>query len=194
MVSSVQLAVTVTICSLICFQLGIKMTNESPKGLRANLLQSYLNDPISDYTFFQSCNKPKVADWTCCCRYAFDCDVYCVQTWKKLLFGLCFFHALIQERRQFGALGWNIPYEFNESDLRISVKQLQVWKRHELHFTVMFKFVFRLFSMSMLKFPMTQYHTWQENVTMVGEWQMIKIGECVCMCACVHFLVCSLSQ
>lgn len=87
---------------------SIKITNEPPKGLRPNLLKNFINDPIADSNFFNSCSLNE-------------------NKWKKLLFSLCFFHVVVEERKKFGPLGWNIPYEFNEADLHLSMRQLKFY-------------------------------------------------------------------
>ncbi|XP_076985169.1 dynein axonemal heavy chain 1 isoform X1 [Tamandua tetradactyla] len=81
-----------------------KMTIEPPRGVKANLLKSYSS--LSD-DFLNSCLK--------------------VAEFKSLLLSLCLFHGNALERRKFGPLGFNIPYEFTDGDLRICISQLKMF-------------------------------------------------------------------
>lgn len=80
-------------------QNGTKMTSEPPKGIQQNVVKSYRSIKDAD---IDACTKP--------------------QAFRRLLWGLCFFNAVILERRKFGPLGWNKAYEFSASDLSISMK------------------------------------------------------------------------
>uniref|UniRef100_T1JI05 Dynein heavy chain AAA lid domain-containing protein n=1 Tax=Strigamia maritima TaxID=126957 RepID=T1JI05_STRMM len=73
-------------------------TAQRIKSQHRSRLHSYSSDPILNPEFFDGCNQEK--------------------PFRKLLY------ALVVERKGFGAIGWNIPYQFNETDLRISTENL----------------------------------------------------------------------
>nr|XP_042114676.1 dynein axonemal heavy chain 14 isoform X2 [Peromyscus maniculatus bairdii] len=87
-------------------QKGVKIAVEPPQGLKSNLLQMFGYGGSGEVTedIFE---KP-------------DCG----PCWKKILFSLCFFNAVVNERNAYGTLGWNIPYKFSSSDLEVSIKML----------------------------------------------------------------------
>jgi dynein heavy chain len=83
-------------------QNGVKINNEPPKGLRANLLQTYTG---MEDAMLEDCKMP--------------------EAYRRLLFGACFFHAIVVERRRFGPIGWNSPYRFMPEDLAVFRRQLK---------------------------------------------------------------------
>ncbi|KAL8211658.1 UNVERIFIED_CONTAM: Dynein heavy chain 9, axonemal [Gekko kuhli] len=80
---------------------SIKITNEPPTGMHANLHKAL--DNFSQDTL-EMCTREN--------------------EFKSILFALCYFHAVVAERRKFGPQGWNRLYPFNTGDLTISVNVL----------------------------------------------------------------------
>ncbi|XP_061708954.1 dynein axonemal heavy chain 8 [Cydia pomonella] len=73
-------------------QMSIKYTCEPPSGIKAGLMRTYdsMSQDFLDYS---------------------DSPYY-----LPLIYTISFLHTVVQERRKFGPLGWNIPYEFNSAD------------------------------------------------------------------------------
>lgn len=73
-------------------QMSIKFTYEPPQGIKAGLIATYsgMNQIMLD-----------------------QCDA---AQYIPLIYVVSFLHSVVQERRKFGPLGWNIPYEFNSAD------------------------------------------------------------------------------
>jgi len=89
-------------------QTSIKMTNEPPRGLCANMMRSF------------DLAMPKD-------KFEGPATTSLDRARRRVLFSLSFFHAVVQERRKFGPLGWNIRYEFNDSDIVTSISVLEMF-------------------------------------------------------------------
>ncbi|CAK9798189.1 Dynein axonemal heavy chain 6 [Anthophora quadrimaculata] len=89
-------------------QNSVKVTNEPPKGLKANIKRALyeLEEEFFEYHHLG-------------------------ENWRRIIFGICFFHAIIQERKKFGPLGWNILYEFNDSDRECCLLNLKLFCVHD---------------------------------------------------------------
>ncbi|XP_076453104.1 dynein axonemal heavy chain 10-like [Babylonia areolata] len=84
-------------------QRSLKVVTEPPNGLKLNLRSTYHKIPA---TALAECKHP---------------------AFSSLVFVLAFFHAVVQERRKYGKIGWNVPYDFNESDFRVCMQILNTY-------------------------------------------------------------------
>uniref|UniRef100_G3U465 Dynein axonemal heavy chain 11 n=1 Tax=Loxodonta africana TaxID=9785 RepID=G3U465_LOXAF len=80
---------------------SIKITNEPPTGMLANLHAALYN---FDQDTLEMCSKE--------------------QEFKSILFSLCYFHACVAGRLRFGPQGWSRSYPFNPGDLTICANVL----------------------------------------------------------------------
>ncbi|XP_010291294.1 PREDICTED: dynein heavy chain 10, axonemal, partial [Phaethon lepturus] len=84
-------------------QKSLKVVTEPPNGLKLNMRATYFRIPQEA---LEQCPHP---------------------AFKSLVYVLAFFHAVVQERRKFGKIGWNVPYDFNESDFQVCMEILNTY-------------------------------------------------------------------
>lgn len=79
--------------------LSLKLRVESLKSIKSNVEETLIDrGAISEQDFEEQGAGPY---------------------WKRLLFSLCFFTAIIRCRNRYGTLGWNTPYDFSVKDFTV---------------------------------------------------------------------------
>ncbi|XP_051881424.1 dynein axonemal heavy chain 6-like [Pristis pectinata] len=92
---------------------GMKVMVEPPKGLKNKLLTAFGSSSLGEVT--ERIYRREDSELG----------------WRRLLFSLFLFNAVIQERNKYGALGWNLPYEFTSSDLEVAILNLEILLQDE---------------------------------------------------------------
>uniref|UniRef100_A0A1X7UR28 AAA+ ATPase domain-containing protein n=1 Tax=Amphimedon queenslandica TaxID=400682 RepID=A0A1X7UR28_AMPQE len=84
-------------------QKSLKVVTEPPNGLKLNLRNTFFKIPS---------------------QVLKDCPH---SAFRPLVYTLAFFHAVVQERRKYGTIGWNVSYDFNESDFQVCMDVLRTY-------------------------------------------------------------------
>uniref|UniRef100_A0A8C8G323 AAA+ ATPase domain-containing protein n=1 Tax=Oncorhynchus tshawytscha TaxID=74940 RepID=A0A8C8G323_ONCTS len=84
-------------------QKSLKVVTEPPNGLKLNMRATFFK--IAHETLM-GCPHP---------------------AYRSLVYVLSFFHAVVQERRKYGKIGWNVSYDFNESDFQVCMEILDTY-------------------------------------------------------------------
>lgn len=84
-------------------QKSLKVVTEPPNGLKLNLRSTFYK--MQSETLQSSHHE----------------------AFKPIVYVLAFFHAVVLERRKYGKLGFNISYDFNESDFNVCVEILRTY-------------------------------------------------------------------
>lgn len=94
---------------MIILQMASKINMEQPAGVAANVSRLLAIKP------WQASEM---------CTNEFEDKRQSI--WQRCIFSLVLFHAIVEERRAFSPIGWNIPYEIYQHDLVISLGQLNM--------------------------------------------------------------------
>lgn len=84
-------------------QKSLKVVTEPPNGLKLNLRSTFFK---MQSEILQSSQH---------------------EAFKPIVYVLAFFHAVVLERRKYGKLGFNVSYDFNESDFNVCVEIVQTY-------------------------------------------------------------------
>ena len=138
-------------------QLAYKVVTEPPDGLMLNMSNAYAQ--------LEESGGQEMID---------ECPH---EVFAPVLFVLCFLHAVVLERRKYGKIGWNVPYDFNDSDFNVSRRLLKMCVLFLLLFRLPFLAIARHLPPSTHTHAHTHTHTHTTHISLYHH-QVFGQGDC----------------